>query len=285
MKIILTSIGNFQPYILDNIKNLHLHNNDDITVITENKFFNKFTDCGKIELINKDELYDYNFSSNSKLDRQFRDGFVHYCSLRLFYVCSYMEKYTLTNCIHIENDVLIYYDLNKPLFNSQKVCLCFDYGNRVIPSIIYIPNSEILKYILDKYDFNKNDMENLGVYDNNLMEKLPIFSVENNIDIINQSIENFKKYNIIFDGAAMGQYLGGVDPRNIIGDTRGFVNETCMIKYDKYTFYWKKINTLYYPYINVNDNLIPIFNLHIHSKTLHKFLSDNPIEDKYIKKI
>ena len=39
MKIILVSIGNFQEYIIDNIKNLKLFNNNDITVITDNKFF------------------------------------------------------------------------------------------------------------------------------------------------------------------------------------------------------------------------------------------------------
>ena len=41
MKIILVSIGNFQEYILDNIKNLLLFNNNNITVITNKEFFIK----------------------------------------------------------------------------------------------------------------------------------------------------------------------------------------------------------------------------------------------------
>ena len=28
--------------------------------------------------------------------------------------------------------------------------------------------------------------------------------------------KNFKHYNAIFDAAAIGQYLGGIDPRNIL---------------------------------------------------------------------
>ena len=44
MKIILVSVGNFQEYILDNIKNLLLFNNNDITVITNKDFFYKFND-------------------------------------------------------------------------------------------------------------------------------------------------------------------------------------------------------------------------------------------------
>ena len=39
MKIILVSVGTFQEYILDNIANLYLFNNKDITVITEKEYF------------------------------------------------------------------------------------------------------------------------------------------------------------------------------------------------------------------------------------------------------
>jgi hypothetical protein len=39
MKIIFVCVGNFQEYILDNIKNLKLFKNNDIVVITESKFF------------------------------------------------------------------------------------------------------------------------------------------------------------------------------------------------------------------------------------------------------
>jgi hypothetical protein len=39
MKVVLVCIGNFQEYILDNITNLYLHNNTDITGITEKEYF------------------------------------------------------------------------------------------------------------------------------------------------------------------------------------------------------------------------------------------------------
>ncbi len=42
---------------------------------------------------------------------------------------------------------------------------------------------------------------------------------------------NYEEFNAIFDGAAIGQYLGGVDPINCPGDTTGFVNETCVTKW------------------------------------------------------
>jgi len=276
MKVILISIGNFQEYILDNIKNLYLHNNKNITVITEKEYFEYFKDY-EIELIDRNTLDDFNFNNNSLLDKSFRNGFWHYCSLRLFYLYSYLNQYNIENCIHIENDVLIYYDLNNLLFSSDKICACFDCEWRVIPSILYIPKPCKLKYILDMYDNKLNDMENLGMYNENIIERLPIFN-----DINNILSKNFNNYNVIFDAAAIGQYLGGVDERNINGDTRGFINETCLIKYNNYTFFWEKIKNLYYPFIKIDNQNIRIFNLHIHSKKLFNFLSSNPIEIKYI---
>ena len=77
---------------------------------------------------------------------------------------------------------------------------------------------------------------------------------------------------MLFDAAAMGQYLGGVDPRNDQSVTVGFVNETCVVKYNNYTFYWIVINEIKKPFIQIDGNMIPIFNLHVHCKNLNKFV-------------
>jgi len=275
MKVVLVCIGNFQEYILDNIKNLHLHNNRDITIITEKEYFKNFEEFN-IELIDRTTLDDLGFDELSLLDKKFRNGFTHYCSLRFFYLYSYLNKYNV-ECIHIENDVLIYYDLNNVLFTSNKLCACFDCEWRVVPSVIYIPKPSTLKYVLDHYDNRLNDMQNFGRHAH-IIEKLPIFNDTSHI-----LSRHFNKYNIIFDAAALGQYLGGVDERNIPGNSEGFINETSLIKFNIYTFYWKKINDLYCPFVDINGKSIRIFNLHIHCKKLNKFISSNPIENDYIK--
>jgi hypothetical protein len=76
--------------------------------------------------------------------------------------------------------------------------------------------------------------------------------------------------------------LGGIDPRNKEGNTKGFINETCVIKYNDYEFIWKEKNGLYKPYLKIGSLMIKIINLHIHSKDLQNFLSDNPIEQQFI---
>ena len=95
--------------------------------------------------------------------------------------------------------------------------------------------------------------------------------------------QHFNKYNIIFDASALGQYLGGVDERNIPGNTEGFINNESLIKFNCYTFHWKKRNEVYCPFIEINGESIPIFILHIHCKRLYNFISSNPIENNYIK--
>ena len=103
------------------------------------------------------------------------------------------------------------------------------------------------------------------------------------IKILSDSSGFKTKSKYIFDGAAIGQYLGGVDKRNQDGDTRGFVNETCIVKYNNFEFFWIKKDNLYRPHIYINLKYIPIINLHVHSKELNKFMGNNPLENKLIK--
>ena len=59
----------------------------------------------------------------------------------------------------------------------------------------------------------------------------------------------------------------------------GFVNEACLIKYDKYKLSWRQNSSgLYVPHILIDDVWIPIVNLHIHCKRLNNFMSKKPNE-------
>ena len=265
--IILVSIGCFQKYIVDNIQQL-LKLGFNVHVITENKFF-KFLNFDNIKKIDTNKL-NINFNKKSKLNKKYRNGFWNNCSKRLFLLYEYMKRDNIQNVIHLENDVLLY---NKMNYNFEnKVYLTMDAENRCIPGIIYIPDYKLFDNLINNYDYTKNDMINMSnFYKNNtdIVETFPI---------INDSIEkciynkNFNIFNSIFDGAAIGQYLGGVDPRNKKGNTIGFINETCVIKYNNYTFKWIKEDKFKLPYIIIDDKLILVNNLHIHCKNLKKFI-------------
>ena len=128
------------------------------------------------------------------------------------------------------------------------------------------------------------------------LEPFPIFP-----DVVEHKVtKNYKQFGLIFDSVALGQYLGGVDPRNNgphikrhvpdfrmknyeeTGDSRGFTCQECVVRYDAFTYQWIKKGELYVPHMIVEGIPVPIANLHIHSKRLHNFMADDPKETLFI---
>lgn len=184
---------------------------------------------------------------------------------RFFILEQFMYKLHLTNVVHIENDVMLYTpisDLYTESFKGTQLCMVEDSPNRVIPSIMYIDNPTILnklcKHLYSTFYVTSqfmNDMKLLGTFQDNKLKKL-----------------NPLKY----DGAAIGQYLGGIDPIHIKKEkehpiyylnnpTKGFINETAILKVNNYTI------TDCITHFELNNS--KIHNLHIHSKQLYQFSS------------
>ena len=57
------------------------------------------------------------------------------------YIYEYMKKNNISDIIHIENDVMIYDDLD----NIKDIYLSFDNIDRVIPWIMYINNYPLVE--------------------------------------------------------------------------------------------------------------------------------------------
>lgn len=278
MIVVLVMLNVFQDYILDNIENLLKFNNSNISIITDEKFVNKFqTLSPDLKVICVEELipsYAHDIQDSSE---SFRNGFWKLTTYRFYALLAYMEKYNLTNIVHIENDVLVYKHLNELIFHDKnKILLTMDAEKRCIPGFMFIPNSALLKTCLQHFKPDLNDMENWAecfLHLKGLTDTLPIFINDKTTPCREIITHNFSSYNAIFDAAAIGQYLGGVDPRNISGNSIGFVNETCVFNYSLYKFIWKmNANNLKVPYIVIHENEYPIINLHVHSKNLKKFI-------------
>jgi hypothetical protein len=282
MTIILVCINNFQEYILNNIELLLKLKIDNINVITNKYFFEKFEIFqDKINLIDSSTLNvncNY-YMNNSSLNVNFRNGFWAFTSLRFNFIYEFMKMNDLKNVFHIENDVLLYYDPSILIEKLENyIYLPFDSNKRGIASIMYIPSHNLLKSTIDLWDYSKNDMENFYYIKikTNFINHFPIFNYNHCGNEEERIVSyNYSKFDFIFDAAAIGQYLGGVDPNNISGDTTGFINETCTIKYNKYDIFWMNKDDIKKPFIKINNDISPIFNLHIHSKNLKKFINFN----------
>jgi hypothetical protein len=280
--IVLVCLENFQDYILANIAQLFKLGHTRIYVLTSSHLMCEFEAIlDIIELVSVESLSDpFGFNEKSTLNREFRNGFWHLTSARLFVLHSFMaSRPDIRNVIHIENDVLIYYNcddtLSDSLLNERQIYIPFDTFERNIASIMYIPDATTLGKTLGHYNFNKNDMYNFSEIrvKTDLINTLPIFVGKDGDNSERLFVTNgYSKFGgFIFDAAAIGQYVGGIDPRNIHGDTRGFINETCVIKYNEEgEIGWFSHAGFKKPFIKLYGSgvEIPIFNLHIHSKAL-----------------
>jgi hypothetical protein len=240
------------------------------------------------------------FNQLSTLDKGFREGFWHYATERLFYLDDLITQFNLKNTFHLENDNLLYVDLAEllPIFmrNYSGIAAPFESDNRGFASFIFIPDKECihaLAYHLRQHARSgQNEMHLLNSFKNAygpaFLDHLPTTTQEyvanyglRNISGAQCSIEPGKFYNhidefdSIFDGAAHGQYLGGIDPRNApIGP--GFINEESFFNPRFLTYIWindalgRKI-----PYVIFQNKKFRINNLHIHSKNLIEFASFN----------
>lgn len=274
MSILLVNLGIYQDYTNYNIENLIKYDNDIIMIIEKN-MEEKVKFREKVKFIYVEDLNTTLFDKKSKHDKKFRQGFWKNSSKRLFCVYEAMKKFNLNNCYHLENDVLIYGNTKELIIPEKKLYLVMDHEKRCIPSIIFIPDYTFLNDLISKYNYRDNDMFNMASFFSRNREKcdtFPIINKNSKNEKNNIYNKNFNHFNMIFDGAAIGQFLGGIDPRNKSGDTKGFINETTVINYSEYQFQWEIIENKKKLYIIIDQKKIPVFNIHVHCKNLKQFI-------------
>ena len=293
-KVVLIHIGDiFYSYINQCINQIKKFTDSEIILLTSVNHFSliknevKLIPIESIDISKKHKHFLNSFNLNSK----FRGGFWRYTSQRFFYLEDVVNKYNIENIFHFENDVLIYNDLNiiedLLIQNNIEAASTFDNDNRCIPGYNYFRNNNIIsnltEYILNESG-KKNDMEMLSNFSKafdsfKYLPVIPNFYSESLISIDgfgskieNKYSENFQIFNSVFDAAAIGQYLGGVDPRN--GKIKeNFINESAIYQANKFTYKWEiDAKGRNCPYIIYKNKFIKVNNLHIHSKRLNEFV-------------
>ncbi len=241
------------------------------------------------------------FLKLSNLDRKFREGFWLHTTERFFYLETLMVKHKLTNVIHLENDNMLYINIEAILPTLQAhypgLAATFDAPDRCVPGFVYIKDAPALSSFTEfatafskQNNTHYNDMILLALFRKKYgfptIAPLPIIPTNYPHPLQNQMgctpqepqdyAQHFNKFKSIFDAAAIGQYLGGTDPANSSdsGDTIGFINETSVFNPSIYTYRWTlddKQRRI--PVAMDGNSILMINNLHIHSKKLAKFSS------------
>lgn len=273
--LVLVHIGRtFPEYLNDCIAQVESVSDVSIHLLIDgihrDKISSKRVELCPLESITKSNLH-LVFDKKTQLNAEFRGGFWKFAMQRFFYLHDYILAKGLIDVFHIENDNLIYLDFLPKIdvFRSMPMWCVMDSPARCIASFMYFRGSEMLSRFLDTYlntySGTVNDMEGLAKFRNENVADVGVLPIVGDyVDVIDPMYSAFaQKFGYVFDAAALGQFIGGVDPRNIGGNTCGFINETSVIKCDKMKVEWVGNK----PYLNG----LPVLNLHIHSKDLKRW--------------
>lgn len=221
------------------------------------------------------------------VDAGFRDGFWIHTVTRFFYLHALMAEFGLRDVVHVENDVLVYFELEEVLDElAGQMHVTRDAPDRVIGGIVFVKTHRILEDLRDfacapdtRFD---NDMDLLSKFQDRrreLVRCLPIIDPDyfppDDAESRTLYANDYDKFQAVFDSAYIGQYLDGVDPRNASGDTRGFVNETSVVEIDtddQVSFDRDELGRGV-PYLSCRGRRIRVMSLHLHSKNLGRYLS------------
>jgi len=294
------------PYINSCIHQTRLFNASDSSVVwmmAKEKELGKIADCSNLRKIplesiepSAEHIYFDKYYTNHNLN-----NFWKYTIERFFYLEELMRAQSLQNVFHIENDNLLYINLKDflPVFveNYKGMAVTLDCDYRVIPGFMFVRDSCPLVLLNQCINFmirhNRNDMQILAdfinsVQNDDVIQTLPILLPEYDKPLRNLAgytsmqrqryINHFDKFQGIFDAAAIGQYMGGISPRNNPQghNTIGFINETSVFQPSCLDFKWElNEDGLKIPFARytLQNKWYPVFTLHIHSKDMGQFLS------------
>lgn len=304
--IVFVHLGDELPsYLYDAGHQARLFNaTADIMVIAEQKAI----DCYDKEAFIQDDIVfvacedlkpselHLEFRQKTLLDTSFRQGFWRKCTERFYLIEELMRQHELTDVFHLEYDNMLYVDLDDimDVFHMYpNSAATFDNDDRCIPGFMYFAHAQaatnLVTYITSVCTSGLNDMQVIARYKNwhgdkeisslpitmpAYIKKIGLRSPSGLTVVVPESYaSHFEDFNSIFDAAALGQYLGGIDPRN--GPSKqGFINESCVFNPSRLKFEWtvdeegRKV-----PFAIFEEKRYRINNLHIHSKNLKEFAS------------
>lgn len=218
------------------------------------------------------------YFANCKLDRSFREGFWFSASYRFFLLADFMQSHQIENCIHLENDVVLYFDPSdhvEQLRGFARFAVPLD-RVRAIPGIVWFKDPQIAQQLAEyiSSQSEKNDMDSLGEFclrrdlDVRPLPTLPVAYAKSRCLDLEKYCAGIDVFGGIFDAAAIGQYLGGVHWMNDSSKTRFFINESSDLDMRECQFSWARNHFFRYPTIVFDGQSTQILSLHAHSKDL-----------------
>lgn len=291
--------GSELPVFLEyTFKQIRLFNpNITIYFITDQSWLKKpvFANYGILS-VNKDLFYTEKIKQFEDLYNYPSGSFWAITTTRFMYIEKLLEVFELTDIYHLENDILLYYDLAE--HHKEFRCL-YEYmavtpggPDRNITGFMFIkyaqPLAAMTQFFIDiiKTHGLKKLRKKYNTDMVHEMSLMKMYEIERGIEYLQhlpilpfgEYAVEYDRFNSIFDPAAWGQFVGGTNEKGPGAKPKNLYIGQLLIDNPDYTIIWKKDeedrNIPYFKYNdNYNDHEIKINNLHIHSKNLEKYVS------------
>jgi hypothetical protein len=258
--LVLVNIGPIPEYLKSNLKYLEETFCDRRKVLICNTTDDSWLNGLSFDLVNSDSLVmewpqQFIVSDNRQY---FRNNFWFTSKARLLLLTNFMKIAGMKRVLHVENDVWLNPKFPFQYFDELEAPLAFPRvdNERGIASTLFIHGEEginLLEQACDKWS-TSTDMEILG----NIMNSDPRVCELSSTRNIGQLARN----DWLFDGAKLGMYLFGTDPRNSKGIIKRF-RRSPLGELDP----CQKIDHLDRQIVlQTKDSEFKIASLHIHSK-------------------
>jgi len=241
----------------------------------------KITGSDSILLTNKDflifndQVQDFFNLCKKGFPSFYKDSFWLLTFLRLYIVFLYIKHNNINEFVHLENDNLIYDTLDVfknlpagcyftrvgPHCGSSGLMYCNsiqNFSTVIDKMLLLIRKGEHIVRTYTSYDFLSEMILIDLLVQAKIADYLPLFPDDKYFDLTNT----------VFDGASYGQYIGGTNNGHAPGwfGLNHYVGQKLHKKEIDIHFNDKK------PHIVYGNKTISIYNLHIHSKNLIKYV-------------
>ena len=298
--IIYVHIGNVLPtYLETSMAQARLFNQDcPIILIANEKALVNFDSPSNITTVSCESLPFTKEHEDFCRNTRHRNDFWRYTSERFLYLYDYMTTADVVDIFHLESDVMLYTDLKSllPLFKQYYpgIATTFEKPTKCIPGFVYIGNTGVMQKLAIDFAANASrewsDMKTIGMFkkksSHEIIGALPTL-IKGYVDeqsryfqdprILTKRYElsnHIKAFESIFDAAAIGIYLGGIDPTKMpsppyYSNPYLFFNPSLLLIHWHNDEKGRKI-----PYATYGKETYKINNLHIASKKLSLFKSN-----------
>jgi hypothetical protein len=249
------------------------------------------------------------FRKDNKIDPALSDGLWMYAVERFFYLFDFIKDRSLENVIHLENDSMLYVDLNElmpPLKKSDmRLAAPFQSAAGCIPCFVFIKDTEsllpLMHHILSAMRDYKGPQPHIGVndmqtlasfyqkfgeaymaplptlmpeYSEHCPKRRSFFEPDNRtpLGFLSMNANLFSGY--LFDAAALGVFANGNDKKFFPKSGPGAIHCRSLFDPHYFAFYWgADAQGKNVPFLSFRGKSYRIVNMHFHSKMADEYAS------------